>query len=178
MFRLGRGRSSTSPGSCPKRSLHHYIARRDSAGHRLRQMSRCNLLSHARVHLDTSRAELQIGHNSSNRTNLAPYNAFMMILAASKDRCPGSSKSSGLRRWSSIPGGGDLPQRLRFDFGEVAVYLNTLAKEAEHVIPDSSYGFAGFHLTKTINVVQEGIDVLQTTLCFSWTLTGKCPQPR
>ena len=43
-------------------------------------------------------------YSSSNRTSLAPQSAFMMIFAASRERKPGSSKSSGFIKWSSIPG--------------------------------------------------------------------------
>ena len=64
--------------------------------------------------------------------------------------------------------GGDLAERCRLKACEGTIHLNTLAKEAEHVMTDRSGRFAGFHDIKTINVVQEWTDVLQTALCFSW----------
>ena len=58
-------------------------------------MSLCNLLSHATVHLVTSRAKLLTVQQQSIRNNLARYRALSTILAATGDNSPRVVKSSG-----------------------------------------------------------------------------------
>ena len=66
-------------------------------------------------------------------------------------------------------GRGHVTERFGLQLCEIAVNFNTLAEKAKHVVSDSLYRFAGFHLFKIIYVVQERTDVLQASLRFLWS---------
>ena len=59
---------------------------------------------------------------------------------------------------------GNLFERLRVYFGQVAVDLYTLLEEPEHVVAYSSYRLAGFHITLSVDVFQEWTYMIQAAL--------------
>ena len=65
-------------------------------------------------------------------------------------------------------GRGHVTERFGLQLCEIAVNFNTLAEKAKHVVSDSLYRFAGFHIFQIIYVAQERTDVLQASLRFLW----------
>ena len=142
-------------------------------------MSLCKRLSHARVHLDTSRALLQMGQSSSNRTRRAPHSAFMMILAASEDRRPGSSKSSGLRRWSSIAGVATCRSDSGFTFARSQYTSTHWRKKPNMLYLIARTGFPVFTSLRPSMSSRSGLMCSRRFWASAGvTFTGNWPQPR